>query len=88
MNCHCITHTAQIWLSVELLRNCQLQNLEIYMNVRRELERLKFIPVLKVFIDPGCPDQARLKEIITRMGGLVASSAGAPYRPTCVLKYF
>ena len=52
------------------------QNLEIYMNVRRELERLKFIPVLKVFIDPGCPDQARLKEIITKMGGLIASSAG------------
>ena len=55
---------------------CSLQNLEIYMNVRRELEKLKFIPVPKVFIDPGCPDQSKLKEIVTRMGGLLATSAG------------
>lgn len=48
------------------------------MNIRRELEKLKFIPVPKVYIDPTCNaiDQSKMKDIITKLGGQLASSSG------------
>jgi hypothetical protein len=48
------------------------------MNIRRELEKLKFIPIPKIFIDPTCNanDQAKMKEIIAKLGGQIAASAG------------
>ena len=54
------------------------QNLEIYMNIRRELEKLKFIPLPKVFIDPTCnmQDQSKMKDIVAKLGGQIASVAG------------
>ncbi len=54
------------------------QNLEVYMNVRRELEKNGFITSPKVFIDASCSqqDQTRLKDAVKRLGGLVANAAG------------
>jgi hypothetical protein len=54
------------------------QNLEVYLNCRRELERLNFIRAPKVLIDPSCEhqDQSRMRETISRLGGQIASGPG------------
>lgn len=51
-------------------------HLEFYGNVRRELLKLAQIP--KVYIDPSClpADQAKVREIVERLGAHVAASAG------------
>ena len=48
------------------------------MNIRRELEKLKFIPVPKVFIDPTCNvnDQSKMREIVAKLGGQIAAAPG------------
>lgn len=53
-----------------------LQNLEIYGNCRRELEKLQIIHPPKVFIDPSCltTDQTRLRQVVLKLGGQVAES--------------